>query len=773
MKKSRPLVAELLRQLMLVAGIPILVTTGIFFWQIYPQLIHNISQEQQSIATLAAEQTQQRIRTAEQQVLFLLELTQDREKIGNHTQDISSLLNGFVKKNSFFDTLYLLDKKGRIQQIAIRDTLQDTANKLYLGVDTSRSTLFKAQGHIQHKRWSQVVLSVVTGRLSIALMVPYGNGILVAELAIDRLPQLSQELSTQGLFLLILDKHAQLIAHPDPKKSQQQINMSTLSLLNDDGQGRLSSGTFDMDGVRYFGTRVKMTRPNWNIIVAEEQEAIYAPLYRTIKLWLLSIVIIIIIVIFFARRRANEFSTRFEILNKQAREITQGRYQPSFEEPSITEFKELSDNLLVMADAINKREQSLQTQEQQLRNTLESAPNIAIQWYDETGKVHYWNRASEHIFGISEKQALNAPLEQLMFKGQSAEEFRKSLRRVTQKHVSSEDFELPFQHNSGRTGFVQGSVFSVPTQSGKDLCVCMMTDVTQQRQAEANIIKLNQDLELRVEDRTRVLRRTNSELSDTIGTLNETMEQLVHSEKLAALGSLVAGIAHELNTPIGNALLASSSLNDFTTRVKADLEKGTIKKSTLENFLNDAASASAITYRNLERASELISSFKQVASDQSSSQRRQFKLRELVNEILLTLQPQTKKRPITIETSIDPSINMDSFPGPLGQVLGNLVINAEIHGFDEGAKGNIWITATAHDNTVAITVRDNGLGIDEAYIGKLFDPFYTTRLGLGGSGLGLHIVHNITTEVLGGTVDVNSKLGEGSEFTVTIPLLAP
>jgi len=275
MKKSRPLVAELLRQLMLVAGIPILVTTGIFFWQIYPQLIHNISQEQQSIATLAAEQTQQRIRTAEQQVLFLLELTQDNEKIGNYAQDISSLLSGFVKKNSYFDTLYLLDKKGRIQQIAIRNTLQDTANKLYLGVDTSRSTLFKAQGHIQHKRWSQVVLSVVTGRLSIALMVPYGNGILVAELAIDRLPQLSQELSTQGLVLLILDKHAQLIAHPDPKKSQQQINMSTLSLLKDDGEGRLSSGTFDMDGVSYFGTRVKMMRPRSEEHTSELQSRQY------------------------------------------------------------------------------------------------------------------------------------------------------------------------------------------------------------------------------------------------------------------------------------------------------------------------------------------------------------------------------------------------------------------------------------------------------------------------------------------------------------------
>jgi len=772
MNKSRPLVSELLYQLMLMAGIPIFVTVGLFFWQLYPQLTGNISQEQQSIATLAAEQTQQRIRTAEQQVLFFLELARENQSLGNK-KNVSSLLSGFVKQNSYFDTLYLLNTKGVIKQIAIRDTPTETANKLYIGVDTSQSALFKSKEEGRYERWSQVLLSVVTGRLSIAFMVPYADGTLVAELAIDRLPQLSQELAAQGLILIILDKHAQLIAHPDPQLSQQQVNMSTLSLVTNNTQKLLVSGSFDMDGITYFGTRVKMVSPDWNIIVAEEQDAIYAPLYRTLNLWLVSILAIVVIVVLSARQRAKEFSTRFGMLNEQAREITHGHYERSIDEPKITEFKELSDNLIVMADAINKREQSLQTQEQQLRNTLESAPNIAIQWYDETGKVHYWNRASEHIFGISEQRAFNSPLEQLMFKGPDAEDFKKLLMRVTQKHVSSEDFELPFTHNSGQPGYVQGTVFSVPSQTGKDLCVCMMTDVTQQRQAEANIIKLNQDLELRVEDRTRILKRTNSELSDTIGTLNETMEQLVHSEKLAALGSLVAGIAHELNTPIGNALMASSSLSDFTAQIKSDLATDSIKKSTLENFLNDAAAASSITYRNLERASELISSFKQVAADQSSSQRRQFKLYDLVNEILLTLQPQTKKLPITINTSIAQEIELDSYPGPLGQVISNLVINAVIHGFEEGEAGVITITVEELDHELSIQVSDNGHGIEEALISKLFDPFYTTKLGQGGSGLGLHIVHNITTEVLHGTVSVNTTLGEGTEFTITIPRVAP
>ena len=144
MNKSRPLVSELLYQLMLMAGIPIFVTVGLFFWQLYPQLTGNISQEQQSIATLAAEQTQQRIRTAEQQVLFFLELARENQSLGNK-KNVSSLLSGFVKQNSYFDTLYLLNTKGVIKQIAIRDTPTETANKLYIGVDTSQSALFKSK----------------------------------------------------------------------------------------------------------------------------------------------------------------------------------------------------------------------------------------------------------------------------------------------------------------------------------------------------------------------------------------------------------------------------------------------------------------------------------------------------------------------------------------------------------------------------------------------------------------------------------------------------
>ena len=306
-----------------------------------------------------------------------------------------------------------------------------------------------------------------------------------------------------------------------------------------------------------------------------------------------------------------------------------------------------------------------------------------------------------------------------------------------------------------------------------------MSEAIQKRESslqskEHQLRKLNAGLEERVTERTKELQATNNELSSTISILNNTMGQLVQSEKLASLGSLVAGIAHELNTPIGNANIASSTLGDFANEMHEQLLEGSIKKSRLEEFLNDAHVATGITTRNLERAAELITSFKQVAADQSSAQRRRFRLKNVAHEILITLYPQTKKRSIDIHNNIPEDIQLESYPGPLGQVLSNLIMNALIHGFKPEEEGQVELDASidALGNNVVIQVRDTGQGISEEQLARVFDPFFTTKLGQGGSGLGLHICHNITTEVLGGDITVASSDG-GTWFTLTIPLMAP
>jgi signal transduction histidine kinase len=238
---------------------------------------------------------------------------------------------------------------------------------------------------------------------------------------------------------------------------------------------------------------------------------------------------------------------------------------------------------------------------------------------------------------------------------------------------------------------------------------------------------------------------------------------------------MVAGIAHELNTPIGNSLMAASTLNDHNRSFDKELAAGPLRRSTLDRFVADNRVATEILLRNLGRAGELITSFKQVAVDQTSSQRRNFTVNEIVDEILMTLNPTLKKTPYMVDTDITPDLWMDSFPGPLGQVLTNLINNALTHAFDGRQYGVIGIKAvwTGDKSRIVITLTDNGKGIPPANITRVFDPFFTTKLGRGGSGLGLNIVHNLVTGILGGHIDVASVEHEQTRFSIELPVKAP
>ncbi|PRC94647.1 ATP-binding protein [Solimicrobium silvestre] len=277
-------------------------------------------------------------------------------------------------------------------------------------------------------------------------------------------------------------------------------------------------------------------------------------------------------------------------------------------------------------------------------------------------------------------------------------------------------------------------------------------------------------------ERTNALQDTNRELALTIETLNQAQADLIFNEKLAALGSLVAGIAHELNTPIGNGIMAASTLIEFSKAFEAKSVNG-VSRASLKMYLAQMQEGADILQRNLDRAGSLIASFKQVAVDRTTSGARRFALAEVISEIILTLQPAIKKRPHLIKQDIPPEIMMDSYPGPLGQVLTNLINNALIHGFDQRESGNdpgiISISArTLSDSHIEIKVHDNGCGISPDNLSRIYDPFFTTKFGKGGSGLGLHISHNIVCGVLGGKIHVDSELKVGTTFILTLPVKA-
>jgi signal transduction histidine kinase len=248
--------------------------------------------------------------------------------------------------------------------------------------------------------------------------------------------------------------------------------------------------------------------------------------------------------------------------------------------------------------------------------------------------------------------------------------------------------------------------------------------------------------------------------------------ELLRIERLASLGGLVAGVAHELNTPIGNVVTVASTLSSQANALGESIATGHIRRSDLTLFATNMTEGMRIILRGLERASTLIGHFKQVAVDQTSEQRRPFALAELIPDVVGSIRPQFSQSRVELHTSIASTQVLQSYPGPLGQVLINLIDNARLHAFDPKQTGEIWVTA--NDTTsaeVEIIVSDNGKGIPPELREKIFEPFFTTRLGQGGSGLGLSIVFNIVTGILEGAIRVQSDLGAGTAVILRLPAI--
>lgn len=263
------------------------------------------------------------------------------------------------------------------------------------------------------------------------------------------------------------------------------------------------------------------------------------------------------------------------------------------------------------------------------------------------------------------------------------------------------------------------------------------------------------------------------ENADAYLRLKETQAHLVAQEKLAALGSLVAGVAHELNTPIGNCLLVASTLQDGSKTVIRKLEQQSLRRSELNTYFEEVKTSADIILRGLTSAAALISSFKQVAVDRTSELRRPFDLRQVLQDVIATLNIRVGHAGHRVILNVPAQIQMDSYPGSLGQVITNLIENAILHAFEKDQAGSMILSAAKLDaQRVLLQFSDDGAGIPEENLHRIFDPFFTTKLGQGGSGLGLNICYNIVTSVMHGQLTVMSTLGAGTTFNLELPLVA-
>jgi predicted ATPase/signal transduction histidine kinase/tRNA A-37 threonylcarbamoyl transferase component Bud32 len=277
-----------------------------------------------------------------------------------------------------------------------------------------------------------------------------------------------------------------------------------------------------------------------------------------------------------------------------------------------------------------------------------------------------------------------------------------------------------------------------------------------------NLQEFNQNLEQLVSDRTQ-------ELSNALAHLKATQAKLVEAEKMASLGGLVAGIAHEINTPVGVGVTVASALVEQTSEFDTIYKSGKMKRSELEEFVDIATQSSNVLLINLNQAAQLIQSFKQVAVDQCSEDRRIFNVRDYLDEILLQLKPNLRNIKHTIEVTGDNDITLDSYPGALSQIVTNLLMNSIIHAYEPDTYGKIIVDFQQEDELFILEYSDDGLGIPPENLSKIYEPFFTTKRGQGGSGLGLHIVYNLVTQTLKGEIECISNLGSGTKFIIKLP----
>ncbi|MDF2633604.1 MAG: ATP-binding region ATPase domain protein [Pelosinus sp.] len=301
------------------------------------------------------------------------------------------------------------------------------------------------------------------------------------------------------------------------------------------------------------------------------------------------------------------------------------------------------------------------------------------------------------------------------------------------------------------------------------LVTVLAININRRRKVEEEIRQFNRALENQVFERTKALEDTNSALRQTLEDLHQARRHLVESEKMALLGELVAGIAHEINTPVGNGITASSHLAVMTGEFNQKFLDSQMKKSDLETYLESCNKVSKIISSNLERAAELIRSFKKVAVDQLVEERRNFDLREYIQDVLTSLNPQLKKTQHKINVTCPENIIVYWYPGAFWQIISNMLNNSILHAYDLEEAGTITIAISYEDGMITLTYADDGKGMEPEVQKKIFEPFFTTRRGTGGTGLGMHIVYNLVVFKMKGTIECTSQLGSGTVFTIKLP----
>ncbi|MES2161953.1 MAG: ATP-binding protein [Pseudomonadota bacterium] len=468
---------------------------------------------------------------------------------------------------------------------------------------------------------------------------------------------------------------------------------------------------------------------------------------------------------------------RLHALTDQSQQMALGDYNKALPVEGDDEIAVFARTLNAMSAALRERiaqlEQSqlrLSESEARFKTLFDMAP-LPLTVSDRDGRIVAANRAVTHTFGAGAAKLIGKRSDEVPFWASTLERDRiwNMYQTDGAVHGAIAGVLLP----DGSVGSVAIWSSSL-TLDGNDSIIWALLDLTEELNAKRELKDLNVSLESRVRERSAALERANADLSAALATLQHTQDELLAAEKMASLGSLVAGIAHELNTPIGNSLLASTALRDRVEEFDLHVAAGALRRSELTAHLEEVRLASQLISGSLHKAAELISSFKQIAVDQTNDQRRRFDLLSAVHDTMATYMPRLRRAECEVVLQIPERLSFDSYPGALYQVLNNLVNNALNHAFDQRKGGTITVRAEAvDDDIVELMFSDDGVGMPDDVLRRVFDPFFTTKMGQGGTGLGMNIVYNIVTGVLGGRITIDSAPNVGTAVRMLLPYSAP
>ena len=402
-----------------------------------------------------------------------------------------------------------------------------------------------------------------------------------------------------------------------------------------------------------------------------------------------------------------------------------------------------------------RAELALADSRRQLQTVIDSVPAV-INVKDTDFRYLLMNRYMARVLGVDPEEAIGRTTNEIMARYGASKETSGD-RRVLETGEELGFYEEAYFDSAHRLRHWMANKVPVQNANGEvEYIVTVALDITDRKRGEQET------------------QRARDSAENALSNLRATQNSLIESEKLAALGRLVAGVAHEVNNPVGIGVTVATALQRRCLIFADEIARGELKRSSLNAFVQANLDAAGQLVSNLNRAAELIQSFKQVAADRNMPDRRQFNLADLTEQIVTSLRPGLRARNLTLTVDCAPDIDMNSYPGPYGQVITNLFLNSVVHAFPTNTPGELSITArAAGDGYVEIVYSDNGAGMTDDVRRHAFDPFFTTRRDKGGTGLGLNIVHNIIINRLGGRIDLTSEVGKGTRFHIVLPRVAP